>query len=252
MNGNALGLIEVIGYPAALEAADTCVKSSHVKLLGYEKARDGRIVVKITGDVGAVKAAVEGAKSSAGKLGTVIAAIVIARPAEGIGRLVHSPETVFTEPGAERMPVEPLEETAGGKMEEAGSAAGQRDADSPVAEEEAAEANESGAEEPDADESASGETVADPEAERAPVVEAADPEVEQVPVVEATDQELRQEPQSEPPVPQQVEQVEQVERTEVSCNLCGDPLCKRIKGQPVTLCLHHRPRSVKTNKDGQP
>lgn len=252
MNGNALGLIEVVGYPAALEAADTCVKSSHVKLLGYEKALDGRIVVKITGDVGAVKAAVEGAKSSANKLGTVIAAIVIARPAEGIRRLIHSSDTVFTEPGAEQMPVEPLEETAGGRKKAAESAADQRDADSPVAEEEVAEANKSGAEEPDADESAGGEAVADPEVEQALVAEAADPEVLQVPVVEATDQELQQEPQSEPLVPEQVEQVEQVQRTEVSCNLCGDPLCGRIKGQPTTLCLHYRPRSVKTNKDGQP
>ncbi|WP_178075714.1 BMC domain-containing protein [Paenibacillus oralis] len=210
MNENALGLIEVIGYPAALEAADTCMKSSHVKLLGYEKARDGRIVVKITGDVGAVKAAVEGAKNSAGKLGTVIAAVVIARPAEGIGRLIHSPETVFTEPGAEQMPVEPLEETAGGK------------------------------------------TVAGPEADQAPVVEAADQELQQEPQQEP--QVLEQEPQvleQESQVPQQEPQVEQVERTEVSCNLCGDPLCRRMKGQPVTHCLHHRQHSAKTNKDGQ-
>lgn len=238
MNGNALGLIEVVGYPAALEAADTCVKSSHVKLLGYEKARDGRIVVKITGDVGAVKAAVEGAKSSAGKLGAVIAAIVIARPADGISRLVHSPETVFTKPGAEQMPGEPLEETAGGEKETAESAAGRRDADSPVAEEEVTKFNESGAEEPNADESAGGETVADP--------------TEQAPWVEAADRELQQEPQSEPPVPQQEQQAERLDRAEVSCNLCGDPLCGRMKGQPAALCLHHRPRPVKRNKDGQP
>ncbi len=237
MNGNALGLIEVIGYPAALEAADTCVKSSHVKLLGYEKARDGRIVVKITGDVGAVKAAVEGAKSSAGKLGTVIAAMVIARPAEGISRLVHSPETVFTEPGAEQKPVEPLEETACGEKETAESAAGRRD--SPVAEEEVTKFNESDAEEPNADESAGGETVANPETEQAPWGEAAD-------------RELQQEPQSKPPVPQQEQQAERLERTAVSCNLCGDPLCGRMKGQPAALCLHHRPRPVKRNKDGQP
>ncbi|GIP11979.1 MAG: BMC domain-containing protein [Paenibacillus macerans] len=238
MNGNALGLIEVVGYPAALEAADTCVKSSYVKLLGYEKAKDGRVVVKITGDVGAVKAAVEGAKSSAGKLGAVIAAIVIARPADGISRLVHSPETVFTEPGAEQMPGEPLEETAGGEKETAESAAGRRDADSPVAEEEVTKFNESGAEEPNADESAGGETVADP--------------TEQAPWVEAADRELQQEPQSEPPVPQQEQQAERLDRAEVSCNLCGDPLCGRMKGQPAALCLHHRPRPVKRNKDGQP
>ncbi|MEK3870004.1 MULTISPECIES: BMC domain-containing protein [unclassified Paenibacillus] len=238
MNGNALGLIEVVGYPAALEAADTCVKSSYVKLLGYEKAKDGRVVVKITGDVGAVKAAVEGAKSSAGKLGAVIAAIVIARPADGISRLVHSPETVFTKPGAEQMPGEPLEETAGGEKETAESAAGRRDADSPVAEEEVTKFNESGAEEPNADESAGGETVADP--------------TEQAPWVEAADRELQQEPQSEPPVPQQEQQAERLDRAEVSCNLCGDPLCGRMKGQPAALCLHHRPRPVKRNKDGQP
>ncbi|MEC0330310.1 BMC domain-containing protein [Paenibacillus macerans] len=238
MNGNALGLIEVVGYPAALEAADTCVKSSYVKLLGYEKAKDGRVVVKITGDVGAVKAAVEGAKSSAGKLGAVIAAMVIARPADGISRLVHSPETVFTEPGAEQMPGEPLEETACGEKETAESAAGRRDADSPVAEEEVTKFNESGAEEPNADESAGGETVADP--------------TEQAPWVEAADRELQQEPQSEPPVPQQEQQAERLDRAEVSCNLCGDPLCGRMKGQPAALCLHHRPRPVKRNKDGQP
>ncbi|ASA22984.1 BMC domain-containing protein [Paenibacillus donghaensis] len=265
MNGNALGLIEVVGYPAALEAADTCVKSSHVKLLGYEKALDGRIVVKITGDVGAVKAAVEGAKSSASKLGAVIAAIVIARPAEGISRLVHSPETVFTEPGAEQMPAEPLEETAGGKTKAAESAAGQRAADSPVAEEEAAEAelsaaNESDVEELDAEESAGGEPAADTEAEQAPVVEAMDQELQQElqPEPEEPQHEPRQELQELQQVLQQeqqgeqVQQVQQVQRTEISCNLCGDPLCGRIKGQPASLCLHYRPRRAKTNKDGQP
>lgn len=182
MNANALGLIEVIGYPAALEAADTCVKSSHVKLLGYEKALDGRIVVKIMGDVGAVKAALDSAKSSASKLGTVIAAIVIARPAEGITALIHSPETVFADIG-----------------------------DTLTLQE---ESNQSAL--PDHNEN-------NTEAEATPVYEEFIAEFEDIEITP---------------------------RKELTCNLCGDPLCTRIKGQPASLCLHYQSPAPKNNKDG--
>ncbi len=58
-----IGLIEAIGLAAAIEAADTAVKSGNVKLLGYEySGYDGRIVVKIEGNVGAVKAAIKAAR----------------------------------------------------------------------------------------------------------------------------------------------------------------------------------------------
>ncbi|OOO63433.1 hypothetical protein BS638_03930 [Clostridium tepidum] len=61
----ALGLIEVRGYLGAIEAADSALKAANVELIGCEKIKGGIVTVKITGDVGAVQAAVEaGAKTS--------------------------------------------------------------------------------------------------------------------------------------------------------------------------------------------
>ena len=95
MTGNALGFIEVIGLTAAVEAADTAVKSANVRLLGYELARGGGMTaVKVTGDVGAVKAAVKSAAAAAGKVGQVVSVHVIPRPASGTERIVLSRETV--------------------------------------------------------------------------------------------------------------------------------------------------------------
>lgn len=79
--GQALGLIETLGLTGAIEAADAAVKAANVKLLGYELTRgSGLVVVKILGDVGAVKAAVNAGKVAAGKVGKVWATHVIARP----------------------------------------------------------------------------------------------------------------------------------------------------------------------------
>jgi ethanolamine utilization protein EutM len=93
----ALGLIEVIGLPPALEAADTCLKSANIHLIGYEKVTSGFMTVKIQGDVGAVKAAIEAAKVSAAKIGPVVSTLVIPRPAEGIHGVIYSSETVSSE-----------------------------------------------------------------------------------------------------------------------------------------------------------
>jgi len=91
----ALGLIETIGLAAAVEAADTAIKSSNVRLIGYELTRgDGMVTVKFEGDVGAVKAAIQAAKSSAEKVGGVFSTLIIPRPAKGIDSFVCSADTV--------------------------------------------------------------------------------------------------------------------------------------------------------------
>ena len=87
----ALGLIETIGLTAAIEAADTAVKSADVALVGYENTKGGGLItVKITGDVGAVKAAVDSAAAAASKLGGVYCVKVIPRPASSIEPMVYS------------------------------------------------------------------------------------------------------------------------------------------------------------------
>jgi len=81
MTENALGLIETVGLPTAIEAADAAMKAANVRLIGYEKTRGGGLViVKIRGDVGAVRAAVEAAVISASKVGKVHGYHVIPRP----------------------------------------------------------------------------------------------------------------------------------------------------------------------------
>lgn len=97
----ALGLIECAGLTAAVEAADTAVKSANVTLVGYELAcGDGWTTVKILGDVGAVKAAVQSAKAAASNVNAVVATQVIARPAESLEALVINKRTLGSMPGA--------------------------------------------------------------------------------------------------------------------------------------------------------
>lgn len=69
MGRKCIGMIDVIGLAAAIQAADTAVKSGNVELLGYEYSGfDGHITVKIEGKVGAVKAAIAAAKVSVGQV----------------------------------------------------------------------------------------------------------------------------------------------------------------------------------------
>ena len=55
----ALGLIETRGLVAAIEAADAMVKAAKVRFLGRQKVKAGLVAVMVSGDVGAVKAAVD-------------------------------------------------------------------------------------------------------------------------------------------------------------------------------------------------
>jgi microcompartment protein CcmL/EutN len=62
----SIGFIETFGLTAAIAAADAAVKAANVKLLGYEYAKgDGMCTVKVEGNVGACKAAIEAGKRAA-------------------------------------------------------------------------------------------------------------------------------------------------------------------------------------------
>lgn len=99
MAEKSLGLIETIGLAAAVEAADSAVKSADVALVGYELTRGGGMVtVKVEGDVGAVKAAISAAEAGAERIGSVVGSRVIPRPAPGLEKMVRSGQTVGLEP----------------------------------------------------------------------------------------------------------------------------------------------------------
>ncbi|MGX4599907.1 BMC domain-containing protein [Faecalimicrobium sp. JNUCC 81] len=76
---NALGLVETIGYVAAIEALDVCLKSASVKVVGIQKVGQGIVTIEVTGDVGAVKSAVEAASDAVDRIGTLRATHVIPR-----------------------------------------------------------------------------------------------------------------------------------------------------------------------------
>ena len=80
MQQKSLGLIETQGLAAGIEAADAAVKSANVELVGYELTKGGGwTTIKILGDVGAVKAAVDAAR---------IAQDLDGSPASAFGQLI--------------------------------------------------------------------------------------------------------------------------------------------------------------------
>lgn len=90
----SLGIIEIIGLARAVVAADICLKSANVKLVGYELSKgSGMTVIKIEGDVSAVQSSILAAKAELDKYKAVWSAKVIARPSEGIEFLIRNKET---------------------------------------------------------------------------------------------------------------------------------------------------------------
>jgi ethanolamine utilization protein EutM len=91
MAENALGMIETMGYVAALAAADAMVKADYVSIVAREEVGDGLVSVVIQGDVGAVKAATEAGAETASTVGEIISVHVIPRPHPDLAKhFVHS------------------------------------------------------------------------------------------------------------------------------------------------------------------
>ena len=89
MQQKSLGLIETQGLAAGIEAADAAVKSANVELVGYELTKGGGwTTIKILGDVGAVKAAVDAGTCAAEKVGEIVAQHVIPRPHTDVEKIL--------------------------------------------------------------------------------------------------------------------------------------------------------------------
>ena len=78
-----VGLLEVIGWIAGIEAVDAMLKSSDVKLYGT-KEHNGRLLVIITGTPTVVSATLEVGGRCAEQFGSVVAKRVIVKPHEQI------------------------------------------------------------------------------------------------------------------------------------------------------------------------
>jgi microcompartment protein CcmL/EutN len=101
----ALGMIETKGLVAAIEAADTMVKTAHVTLVGKEVTRGALVTIKIIGDTAAVRSAVEAGAAAAKRVGELVSQHIIPRPAEGIEDLIY-PETLHPQEETIEIPME--------------------------------------------------------------------------------------------------------------------------------------------------
>ncbi len=84
----ALGMIEVYGYLAAVEALDSALKAANVTMVDVILVQGGLVTVLINGDVGAVKAAMDASRTAAERVGKVISVHVIPRPSERIEKML--------------------------------------------------------------------------------------------------------------------------------------------------------------------
>ncbi len=92
---DAIAAVELVGLPTAIEFADSALKAANVRLIGYEYSRgSGLVTVKLSGDVGAIKAAVEAGCICAEAVGRVWAKIIIPRPVRELEMMLFSKDTV--------------------------------------------------------------------------------------------------------------------------------------------------------------
>jgi ethanolamine utilization protein EutM len=83
-SGEALGLIETKGLVGMIEATDAMLKAANVRLGGRVQVGGGFVTTLVRGDVGSVRAAVEAGAEAASRVGELVSAHVIPRPAEAV------------------------------------------------------------------------------------------------------------------------------------------------------------------------
>lgn len=96
---DSLGLVEVVGLVAAVEAADAMSKAARVHVRSVANADSGFLTVICEGDLAAVGAAVDAGKAAASRLGECVGTNVIARPGDGLGDMIANKiGSIFDEP----------------------------------------------------------------------------------------------------------------------------------------------------------
>jgi microcompartment protein CcmL/EutN len=105
----ALGLVETKGLVAAIEAADTMVKTANVVLIGKEITRGALVTIKITGDTAAVRSAVDAGAAAAQRVGELVSKHVIPRPADGLEVLIFAENPLRHDAGENVLSREPVQ-----------------------------------------------------------------------------------------------------------------------------------------------
>ena len=216
MAKTALGMVETLGLNAAFEAADVAKKAANIDLIGYEISRGGLILVKFTGDVGAVKAAVDAAKQAASKLSKVVGAHVIPRPNKEIDDMIFTDKTV----GYKKEKVS--EDSSTDKKQ----TPKETKSDSEKLEREN-QATEEDNEEDDADE--------ETDDDENDIKDINDDEIKNT----ENDDEIKKEDSFENEEDDADKAAVPEKDEEDICNICGDPACPRKKGDLRKNCIHY-------------
>ena len=91
MGHQAIGMVETKGLVSLLEASDAMLKAANVSMIGWDKVGSGMVTSFVTGDVAAVKAAVDAGASAAGKVGEVLGVHIIPRPHDELTGVLPAP-----------------------------------------------------------------------------------------------------------------------------------------------------------------
>lgn len=219
MSQLAIGMIETMGLAAGIEAADICLKSANINLVGYEFARgSGMTVVKIEGNVGAVKAAISAATAALGKLGKVHAQMVIPRPSDSIDMLIRNESTVGYETEKEEIPQVKQNEALLNKEDDLN----QEKADESEQKDETDE-------------------------------DLNNQDLDEEQIIEDENNEVTEQDEVEEP-DENSDDTDHDSSEETSkpytCNICKDPKCPRQKGDLRIYCIHYKENKEK-NKDNK-
>jgi len=84
----ALGFIETKGLVGDIEATDAMLKAADVEFIGSVTIGAGLTTTLVTGEVGAVKAAVEAGQEAASRVGELFGSHVIPRPHADVARVL--------------------------------------------------------------------------------------------------------------------------------------------------------------------
>jgi ethanolamine utilization protein EutM len=103
MPSEALGLLECKGLVCLMEGTDAMLKAANVEMMGWDKAGSGLVTAFVRGDVAAVKAAVDAGAEAAGRVGSVVAVHVIARPHDELNGMYPTAKKAAAAPVGGRM-----------------------------------------------------------------------------------------------------------------------------------------------------
>jgi ethanolamine utilization protein EutM len=92
MAQQALGMVETKGLVPLIEASDAMMKAADVEMIGWDKVGSGMVTSFVTGDVAAVKAAVDAGANAAGRVGEVVGVHIIPRPHDELPAVLPKPK----------------------------------------------------------------------------------------------------------------------------------------------------------------